>query len=419
MNKKSYFWGFFTGIFVAVFLLATFICARIIYRNSAIEKRQQSIIDNVFMLTDEADDYGISSVLEDEDVVKKIMTIETLIDTYYINDVSEDNIVEGIYDGIMASIGDKYAAYYTSEELIELSNSTQGIYYGIGAYLMLDTKYNYPKITGIIKNSPASESELRVDDYITMVNGIDLYGYELSEAVALIKGEKGTTVTLTIVRKSTNEQFDLDIERQEVETPTVEYENLGDGIAYIQITEFDDVTVTQFAEALLEAETDGMKGLILDLRGNPGGSLTAVVDIAGQILPKGTVVYTEDKYGNQKKYTSDGNSELQVPMVVLVNGGSASASEILAGAIKDYDKGYLLGTTTFGKGIVQRVIGLIDGSAVKLTVSHYYTPLGNDIHGVGIEPDEVLEFDTGAYLVDTSKDNQKERAVEIIREQID
>jgi carboxyl-terminal processing protease len=196
----------------------------------------------------------------------------------------------------------------------------------------------------------------------------------------------------------------------------VQFEMLDDQIAYIEIEEFDDVTVDQFADALAMAKGSDMEGLIIDLRANPGGSLSAVVDIAGMLLPKGLVVYTEDKEGNRSEYSSDGTHEIQVPLVVLVDGNSASASEILAGAIQDYGIGTLVGTTTFGKGIVQQVIGLDDGSAIKLTISSYFTPNGRNIHGIGIEPDVECEFDGETYYnTEDHYDNQLEKAKEVLR----
>ena len=205
--------------------------------------------------------------------------------------------------------------------------------------------------------------------------------------------------------------------RKKVEAPTVSYKMLDNNIAYIQIAQFEDVTGDQFTEQIAKAREDGMKALILDLRNNPGGTLTSVIEVARQLLPKGLIVYTEDKNGERDEYKCDGSHELEVPMVVLVNENSASASEILSGAIKDYGIGKLLGTTTFGKGIVQKVFGITDGSAVKLTISHYYTPNGNDIHGVGIEPDETLDLDVDQYLKDGT-DNQLERATEILEGEI-
>lgn len=414
MGKKEFAIGLFTGILISVFIAVCVISGKIIYDANKNEVNSMTMTAARQEAAEELSnkvDSTANTILSDEEFLKKMMLMEDMIDVYYLEDVSEDDLKEGVYDGIMASIDDPYACYYTEEELIELTQDTQGVYYGIGAYLMLDQKYGYPQITGIIDNSPASESNLRVEDYIVAVDGVDIFNMELSDAVALIKGPENTEVTLTVARKATNEEFDEVVTRRKVETPTVKYEMKDDGIAYIVISEFDQITVTQFQEALDSAYAEGMRGLVLDLRGNPGGSLSAVVSIGDYMLPQGLIVYTEDKYGKREEYKSTGKHEIDVPMVVLVNGGSASASEILAGAIKDYEKGVLMGTTTYGKGIVQRVMSLGDGSAVKLTVSHYYTPNGNDIHKVGIEPDIEVEFDVDAYLEDVEADNQLDEAI--------
>ena len=348
-----------------------------------------------------------------EDTEKKLAAIEDVINEYYYQDadIDVDAMTEGMYAGMVSALGDPYSVYYTEEEWDELMRETEGIYYGIGAYLMLDETTGAAKISGVIDNTPAQEAGLRADDLIYMVDGEMTMGLELSEIVARVKGEEGTTVHLTIYREGESDYLEIDVERRKIESPTVNYEMLENDIGYIQITEFDDVTTDQFTEALATIKGSGAKGLILDLRGNPGGSLNVVVDIAREILPKGLIVYTEDKYGERDEYNCDGRKELEIPLVVLVNGNSASASEILAGAIKDYRKGTLIGTTTFGKGIVQRVLPLTDGTALKLTISAYYTPNGNNIHGVGIEPDIVCEFDSDAYY-DDDVDNQLERAVE-------
>ena len=350
-----------------------------------------------------------------EDTEKKLAAIEDVINEYYYQDadIDVDAMTEGMYAGMVSALGDPYSVYYTEEEWADLMRETEGIYYGIGAYLMIDQNTGAAKISGVIDNTPAQEAGLRADDLIYMVDGEMTMGLELSEIVALVKGEEGTTVHLTIYREGESDYLEIDVERRKIESPTVNYEMLENDIGYIQITEFDDVTTDQFTEALATVKGSGAKGLILDLRGNPGGSLNVVVDIAREILPKGLIVYTEDKYGERDEYNCDGRKELEIPLVVLVNGNSASASEILAGAIKDYGKGTLVGTTTFGKGIVQRVLPLTDGTALKLTISAYYTPNGNNIHGVGIEPDVVCEFDGDAYY-DDDVDNQLEKAVEEI-----
>lgn len=351
-----------------------------------------------------------------EDTEEKLAAIEDVIEEYYYQDadIDVDAMTEGMYAGMVNSLGDPYSVYYTEEEWNDLMQETEGVYYGIGAYLMIDPDTGFGKISGVIENTPAQEAGLRADDLLYLVDGVSTMGMDLSEIVSMVKGEEGTTVHLTIYREGESDYVEVDVERRKIESPTVNYEMLEDDIGYIQITEFDEVTTDQFTEALAVIKGSGAKGLILDLRGNPGGSLSVVVDIAREILPKGLIVYTEDKYGQRDEYNCDGKRELQLPLVVLVNGNSASASEILAGAIKDYKKGVLVGTTTFGKGIVQRVLPLTDGTALKLTISSYYTPKGNNIHGVGIEPDVVCEFDGDAYYED-GVDNQLEKAVEEIK----
>ncbi len=414
MEKRSYWVGLGTGILIMMFLAG---CAAGVWLLVGTGRTQPVPGDaNYSVDISEYNLDGTADILSDDEFVEKMAYVEDIIDFYYVEDVESATLQDGVIQGMMDSLGDKYADYYSPEELEELLESTQGVFYGIGAYISLDKETTYPMISGIMEGSPASEVDLCVNDLIVAVDGQDVYGMELGDAVDLIKGEENTTVTLTIARDGEEELIDIDVVRRAVEVETVSYEFFEeDKIAYIIITEFDDVTVEQFSEALEQANTDGMESLILDLRGNPGGNLTAVVDIANMLLPEGLVVYTEDKYGDREEYNCDGNNEIQVPMVVLVNGGSASAAEILTGAIKDYGKGTIMGTTTFGKGIVQRVIPIYDGSAVKLTVSHYYTPNGNDIHEVGIEPDVVVEFDVEAYLEQDKYDNQLEAAKDYLR----
>ena len=358
---------------------------------------------------------AVAESIVNDDSIKKLEAIEDVIDEYYYKeeDIHTDEMIEGMYAGMVASLGDPYSVYYTAEEWEALMQDTEGIYYGIGAYVQLDITTGFGKINGVIENTPAQEAGLREDDIIYMIDGEIMQGFELSEIVARIKGEEGTTVHLTIYREGEEDYLEIDVVRKQIESPTVSYELFDNGVGYIRITEFDDVTVDQFAEALAVVKGSGAAGLILDLRSNPGGSLSAVVDIARQILPEGLIVYTEDRAGKRVEYNCSGANEWKLPLVVLVNGNSASASEILAGAIKDYGIGTLVGTTTFGKGIVQRILPLTDGTAIKLTVSAYYTPNGNNIHNIGIEPDIECEYDRDAYY-DEGIDNQLERAIEEI-----
>ena len=268
--------------------------------------------------------------------------------------------------------------------------------------------------SGVIKNSPAEAAELMEGDIISKVDGEDMAGLELDEVVSHIRGPEGTKVTLTLIRNG--ETLEVELTRAQVNTPTVESEMKEDGIGYLQITEFDDVTVDQFTENFNSLKEQGMKGLIIDLRGNPGGSVDTVCAVAKQLLPQGMIFYMEDKDGKRTEYTCDG-ADFDLPLVVLVNEYSASASEILSGAIKDAGIGKLVGKKTYGKGIVQSVIGLGDGSAVKLTIANYYTRNGNDIHLKGIEPDVEVELDSDAYLEDKT-DTQLDKAIEVLKEEM-
>lgn len=347
--------------------------------------------------------------------IEKIEHFQNLLEIYYYEDVSRDELADGVIYGLMETVGDPYTCYYSVEEMEELTADIEGVFHGIGAYLEMDYDKGYAKISGIIDGTPASQSDIQVGDYVVEVDGVDTYEMTLTDVVSMIRGDAGTDVTLTLNRSGS--ELDVTVTRQNIETPTVQYELLEGNIAYITIIEFDDVTTAQFVEAMENLEKDNAKGLILDLRGNPGGNLSTVVEICELMLPEGMIVYTEDKYGQRNEYKCDGENEFELPLVVLIDGSSASASEILAGAIKDYEMGTLVGTTTYGKGIVQKIFTYEDGSAAKITVSKYYTPNGYNIHGVGIAPDVEVEFDAELYL-ENETDNQLEKAIEVISEEI-
>lgn len=357
------------------------------------------------------------SVVNDE-TMAKLQLLEQTIDEYYIDseNVSTKTLTDGMYEGMLDSLGDVYSVYYTEEELTALMEDTNGIYYGIGAYISTDDTTGLPVIAGVMDGSPAQEAGLKEGDVCYKVDGKLTESMTLEEFIRNVKGEEHTKVLLTIVREGESDYLEIEVERRQIQTPTVKYEMKEGNIGYIQITEFDTVTSDQFTEALVTLKEQGMKGLVIDLRSNPGGNLDTVCEIASQLLPKGTIVYTVDKDGNRVDYNCDGKNEFDMPMVVLVNGYSASASEILAGAIKDYEMGTLVGTTTYGKGIVQRIIPFSDGTAVKLTVSKYYTPNGINIHGTGIDPDVEIEYDPEA--AENGVDNQLDKALEIIAEEI-
>lgn len=416
-KSGKFFWGgLFTGLIMSLLVVSSvYVVNRIQYAHKSgqtvgLHTREKS--------QENTDGESVTGEAVNEDTVAKMKVIENVIDTYfYKEDVDKDAMVDGIFKGMVESLGDPYSEYYSKEELESLYQDSFGVYYGVGAYVSLDTTTGLAKVSGIIADSPAEEADLRAEDIIYKVDDVDVTGMSLQETVSLIKGDENTTVKLTLIRDG--KEIEKEVTRRKVESPTVNFKMLDDGMAYIQITEFDTVTVDQFTEAMAMARGNDMKGLILDLRSNPGGNLSSVVSIAKQMLPKGLIVYTEDRDGNREEYSCDGSKELDVPMVVLVNGNSASASEILAGAIKDYGIGTLVGTTTFGKGIVQRPIELSDGSAVKLTISSYYTPNGINIHGIGIEPDVECEFDSERYYSDEAYDNQLEKAKEVLLQKME
>lgn len=360
------------------------------------------------------------SVLLDDEAVDKLNEIYSYMHLYYYEDYELGHIKEAMYKGVMEGLDDPYSVYYTEDEYEDLQISTSGVYYGIGAGLSQDLNTMEVTISKVYRGTPAEEAGLLNGDKIIKVNDIEATSMELSDLVQHIRGEEGTTVHLQIYRESTEEILEIDVERRNVILPSIEGELLEDGIGYIQITEFQSETAEQFETMVNALKEQGMQGLIVDVRANPGGLLSAVRDILDLVLPKGLLVYTEDKYGNRQELTSDASC-MNIPMVVLIDENSASASEIFAGAIKDYEYGTLVGTTTFGKGIVQNIISLSDGDAIKITTSKYFTPNGNYIHGVGIEPDVVLEYEYSGPTdkpYDKQYDNQFLKAVEIMKEKL-
>ena len=349
-------------------------------------------------------------------VEQKTERLKALIDQYYLDDVDESAMVDGMYAGMLNGLGDPYTVYYTAEEFNALMESTSGEYKGIGALMSQNMETGIITFTRPFEGCPAQQAGIIAGDIITKVNGQDVGTMELSEVVAMIKGEAGTTVDITVYRN--REELDFTVERADIQVPTVEAKMLDDKIGYIYVMEFDEVTADQFHDALEDLESRGMEQLVIDLRDNPGGNLDTVVRMLDEILPEGLLVYTEDKYGNREDATSDAAHVLSVPMTVLVNSNSASASEIFAGAVKDYHWATLVGTTTYGKGIVQRIFDLGDGTAAKITISKYYTPAGNNIHGIGIEPDVEVEIPAEAYedgVVTEDEDSQLQKALELLR----
>lgn len=357
------------------------------------------------------------SVLTDMGFLNKLNTLENMIDRYYLEDADQDELEEGIYTGLLYGLGDPYSRYYTAEEYAEENSSTQGEYVGIGIAMQKNEEGGM-RIVECYEGSPAEAAELKADDVISAVNGEDVTESTPKEVADMIKGRSGESVVLTIHRENVDEALEITVPITDVELPSVFHEMLDEDTGYIRISEFKGVTCQQYQAAFDQLEEEGMKGLVVDLRDNPGGLLNSVCDVLNEILSEGLIVYTEDKYGNRSEERCEGKHPLDIPLAVLVNESSASASEIFAGAVQDYGIGTIVGTTTYGKGVVQSIRTLTDGSAVKLTVSNYYTPKGNSIHKVGIKPDVEVKLDVNLLNKDEithEEDNQLQAAIEIVK----
>lgn len=329
-------------------------------------------------------------ILSDLAFTQKIKYLENMIDEEYLGEISTDKLEEGVYAGLIYGLGDVYSRYYTKDEYEQESVTTEGSYVGIGVAMQKYTAGGV-QIVECYKGSTAEEAGVKVDDVITAINGEDITDTELQDVVSMIKDNEDKDVVLTVQRKGEDTQ-EITVKVSNVELPSVFGEMLDENTGYIQITEFKGVTVEQYEKVFADLKEQGMERLVVDLRDNPGGLLNVVCDILRDILPEGLIVYTEDKNGNRSEETCDGKNPLDMPLAVLVNGNSASASEIFAGAVKDYGLGTIVGTTTYGKGVVQSIRQLSDGSAVKLTIANYYTPKGNSINKTGIRPDVEVEL---------------------------
>lgn len=351
------------------------------------------------------DSDGIGSEVEG-----KLNAIDSVLESFYFGDVDDETAKDNIYKAYLSSYGDKYTMYYTADEYKALKESTNGKFYGIGAVCQLSGEGGV-LLVDVYDNGAGYQAGLRSGDRVVNVDGRDITDMELSSAVALIKGDKGTSVTLEVIRGT--ERLTFSVVRDAVEAKTVSYTLLDNNIGYLSISQFEEVTTKQFKAAVEDLQSQGMKGLVIDIRNNPGGLLDTVVGMLKYMLPDGLIVYTEDKQGNRKEYKGQDNDEFNLPLAVLVNGNSASASEIFAGAIQDYGKGTIIGTQTYGKGIVQTVKPLTDGSAIKFTIAKYFTPKGQDIHGKGVTPDMVVEYGTDADV-----DTQLDAAIKNVEAQI-
>ena len=357
-----------------------------------------------------------NGVLSDSSHVQKIEYLEKMIDQEYLGEVDNDEMAEGVYAGLVYGLGDVYSRYYTADEYAQETASTDGAYAGIGVSIQKN-KNGGVQIAECYEGGPGADAGLQTGDVITAINDTDVTDMELSDVVSLIRENKDKTIVLTVFRENEEKSREISVDVTDVELPSVFGEMLDKKTGYIQITQFTGVTPQQYKDMFTELKDKGMERLVIDLRDNPGGLLTSVCDILREILPEGLIVYTEDKYGNREEETCDGKHQLDMPLAVLVNENSASASEIFAGAVQDHGVGTIVGTTTYGKGVVQELRQLSDGSAVKLTVSNYYTPNGNSINKVGIKPDVEVKLASELLNKDEithEEDNQLQKALDVI-----
>lgn len=355
-----------------------------------------------------------------EAMVNKADTLIRKLDENYLENLDDNELLDGAYHGLVSAVGDKYTRYYDEEEYQDYKESSNGRYVGIGVTVRLSEKGG-AEITIVEESGPAYEAGLAVGDVIVGADENDLTSLDLEKMVSFIKGEEGTQVKITYICAATGNKEVVDVTRRTIESKTVEGEMLEEGIGYLHIVSFDGVTADQFITTLDELKAENLQGLIIDLRDNPGGRLDVVNAIVDQILPAGIITYTEDKSGEQEIYYSTDDTVLDLPLVLLVNHNAASASEIMAGAIQDREAGILVGTTTYGKGIVQVTSSFDDGTAIKVTTSKYYTPNGSYIHQIGITPDIIIDLPEGlsfAALTSHEEDIQLQTALEALKTQM-
>ena len=347
-NKKSFFKGALTGALAVLLIMSMVSCGIKLPGTSKTSKKSSSTSN--------------SKELLDDSTKTKLELLEQLVDESYSGDIDMDDLQEGLYRGYIDGLGDKYSVYYDEDETKALMQSTSGEFGGIGALFSQDKDTKVITFLKVYEGSGAEEAGFKVDDILYKVDGKDISGEDLSEVVSKIRGDEGTTVELTVLRGDDGEEYTATVTRKIVQTDTVYHEMKEGKIGYIQVTEFDDVTTDQYKEALEDLENQGMKGLVVDLRNNPGGNVDTVTDMLDLMLPEGTTLSIKDKQGKESVYESDDEHQFTKPLVVLVNENSASASEIFSGAIQTFGTGEVVGTTTYGKGVVQSIRQLSDGS---------------------------------------------------------
>lgn len=402
-KRKGRFQGLLISLLVITVITSIFIAIRI-----------TSMISDGSFYANTFGAYG-STVL-DKKTIEKINKIYRLVENTYIEEADSEVLRDGIYSGMMDALDDPYSHYYTEEEYSEMMESTSGSFEGIGAYLQQDPENMVITIVRPIKGSPAEEVGIIPNDILVEVDGEDITGQDLNLVVSKVRGEKGTTVNIGVVREGESDIVHFDVVRAKVDVESVDSELLDGNIGYIYISEFADATDIQFEEQYNELAEQGITSLIIDLRSNGGGYVDTSVSICGKIIKEGEIVSIKNRSGHGYSYKDEEEDKyIDLPIVLLVDGNTASASEIMTGCLKDYGVVTVIGTQTFGKGIVQDVIPLGDGSGVKITSSKYYTPSGENIHKIGIEPDIIVKWNQEMYK-NENIDNQLEAAKQYLTE---
>nr|WP_052447442.1 S41 family peptidase [Clostridium polynesiense] len=356
--------------------------------------------------------------IKDVEKFNKLFQIREALYKWYDGPIDDNLLVEGAIKGMTSSLNDPYTVFMNQEEFRDFSEKNEGEYVGLG--IQVGVKDDKITVISPFEGSPADKVGILPGDVILKVNGIDVTGKEIDKAVSMMKGNEKVEVKLTMFRESKG-SFDVSVKRDTINMTTVKSEMLNNNIGYISISMFDEHTTENFNKKLKDLKSKGMKGLILDLRDNPGGLLSSSVEIASNFIPKDKVIVsTIDKYKKEQRLNSEGGIAQGLPLVVLINEYTASASEIVSGAIRDYDAGELVGTKTFGKGVVQSVVSGSDGTALKVTISKYYTPKGENIHQKGISPDIEVKYpdELREKVYKRSEDPQFNKALEVIKEKI-
>ena len=353
-----------------------------------------------------------------ENIETKLKNIQGIIDSDYLGEIDENTVLDSTIKGYVSGLGDEYSEYFTKEELEEYkSDNIEGAYVGIGVYIIQDTEKNAIKVIAPIEGSPAEEAGIKPGDYIVKVDGEEVTGENITEATNKMKGEEGTKVKIQILRD--DKTIDMEVERKNVKINHVESEVLEDNIGYLKISTFDEGCSEEFEQKLQDLQNKNIKSLIIDLRNNGGGIVDEALAIADLFTDKDvTLLITKDKNGNEEIRKAQSDKKVDLPVIVLTNENTASASELLVGVLKDYNIAKSVGTVTFGKGVIQELLTLPDESGLKITTNEYYTPKGNKINKIGIEPDEKVELpDEYKNVLDVQKDKdtQLNKAIELLK----